>query len=78
MISPSKHAHPDKTLMSSSFRLLGRLRQKRSIGFEELRAFNCQKDSDVDSLFLPSMNLLYLLGLVEYRAQNDTFEYIGQ
>ena len=78
MISPSKHSHPDKTVVSSSFRILHRLRQKRSIGFEELRAFNCQKENDVDSLFLPAMNLLYLLGLVEYRVQNDTFEYIGQ
>ena len=37
-------------------------------------------ESKVDGgkyLFLPSLNLLYLLGLVEYHKKSDAFEYIG-
>lgn len=78
MIRPSKHSHPDKTVVSSSTVLLKRLRKRRSASFDELREFHSTKDVDVDSLFLPAMSLLFLLGLVEYRRQNDTFEYVGQ
>jgi len=78
MIRPSKHSHPDKTVVSSSTALLKRLRRRRSASFDELREFHAKRDDDVDSLFLPAMSLLFLLGLVEYRRQNDTFEYVGQ
>jgi hypothetical protein len=30
-----------------------------------------------DVLFLPALNLLYLLGLVEYRPKTDALEYVG-
>jgi len=78
MIRPSKHSHPDKTLVSSSTILLKRLKKRRSASFDELREYHSKNDSDVDSLFLTAINLLFLLGLVEYRPQNDTFEYVGQ
>jgi hypothetical protein len=78
MIRPSKHSHPDKTVVSSSTILLKRLLKRRSVSFDELREFHSKKDSEVDSLFLPALNMLFLLGLVEYRRQNDTFEYVGQ
>jgi len=78
MIRPSKHADPDKTVVSSSTVLLKRLKKRRSASFDDLRQFHSRKDKAVDSLFLPALNLLFLLGLVEYRRQNDTFEYVGQ
>ncbi|HHW4672388.1 MAG TPA: ABC-three component system middle component 8 [Xylella fastidiosa subsp. pauca] len=28
-------------------------------------------------LFLPALNCLYLLGLIEYRGATDTVEYVG-
>ncbi len=77
MIRPSKHAHPDKTLVSASTVLLKRLRTKRSESFDELRDSLLKRDADSESLFLPAMNLLFILGLVEYRKKNDTFEYVG-
>jgi hypothetical protein len=30
-----------------------------------------------DFLFLPALNLLFLLGLIEYRVKIDSFEYVG-
>lgn len=31
-----------------------------------------------DVLFLPSLNFLYLLGLIEYHPKTDSIEYVGQ
>jgi hypothetical protein len=78
MIRPSKHAHPDKTVVNSSTVLLERLKKRRSESFDDLRQFHSKRDHEVDSLFLPALNLLFLLGLIEYRRQNDTFEYVGR
>ena len=78
MIRPNKHAHPDKTLLSASTTLLKRLRARRSETFDDLRAELLKKDHDNASLFLPAVNLLFVLGLVEYRKKNDTFEYTGR
>ena len=77
MIRPNKHSHPDKTVVSASTVLLKRLRKYRSISFDKLREHLAKQEADAASLFLPALNLLFLLGLVEYRKKNDTFEYIG-
>jgi len=78
MIRPNKHSHPDKTLVSASTVLLKRLRKNRSESFDELRQHLVKRESDAAGLFLPAVNLLFMLGLVEYRKKNDTFEYIGR
>ncbi|WP_368773294.1 ABC-three component system middle component 8 [Roseomonas sp. AR75] len=31
-----------------------------------------------DIMFLPALSFLFLLGQVEYHAQNDTLEYVGK
>jgi hypothetical protein len=31
-----------------------------------------------DVLFLPSLNFLYVLGLIEYHPKTDSVEYVGQ
>ena len=77
MIRPNKHAHPDKTLVSVSTALLDRLKKRRSLNFDDLRNWLIRKDAETESLFLPAVNLLFLLGLIEYRKKNDTFEYVG-
>jgi hypothetical protein len=48
-----------------------------SASFDDLRGFLVKHEPDAGSLFLPAMNLLFLLGLTEYRQKNDTFEYTG-
>ncbi len=78
MIRPNKHSHPDKTTVSASAILLRRLRKKRSESFDELRHCLAKQEADAVGLFLPAINLLFMLGLVEYRKKNDTFEYIGR
>lgn len=77
MIRPNKHAHPDKTLVSATSVLLKRLRNRRIESFDNLRDFLTNRDVELASLFLPAVNLLFILGLLEYRKQNDSFEYVG-
>lgn len=77
MLRPSKHAHPDRTVINVSILVLARLRSRRLEGYSELRAFAKKAVAGGDTLFLPSLNFLFLLGLVEYRPKTDAIEYLG-
>jgi hypothetical protein len=57
--------------------LLARLRKRRLEGFSELRAFAKKAVVGGDVLFLPAINFLFLLGLIEYRPKTDAIEYVG-
>ncbi|MCD0458618.1 ABC-three component system middle component 8 [Roseiconus lacunae] len=78
MIQPNKHAHPDKTLLAVTSSLLRQLRSKRTLQFDELRQHLAKSHPEATSLFLPAIDLLFILGVVVYRKQNDSFEYTGQ
>jgi len=53
------------------------MQKMRVVAFTELRAHLLKKMGDTERLFVPALNLLYSLGLVEYRVQTDSFEYVG-
>lgn len=77
MLRPTKHSHPDRTVINVSLLLLARLKARRVDEYDSLR--NLVKKSVVggDILFLPALNFLYLMGLIEYRPKTDAVEYIG-
>jgi hypothetical protein len=77
MLRPTKHSHPDRTVVSLALVLVGRLRAKRVENYDGLRAFSTAKVDGGDVLFLPALSFLYLMGVVEYRSKNDSFEYVG-
>lgn len=77
MLRPSKHAHPDRTVINVAMLLLARLRARRLEGFDELKTFARRAVNGGDVLFLPSLNFLFLLGLVDYHAKTDAIEYVG-
>lgn len=78
MLRPSKHSHPDRTIINLSLLLIARLRARRHDSFSDLFAFARKSVVGGDVLFLPSVNFLYLLGLVEYHPKTDSFEYVVQ
>lgn len=78
MLRPTKHSHPDRTVINLSLLLLTRLRTRRLATFSDLLAFARKSVASGEVLFLPSMNFLYILGLVEYHPKTDSFEYVGQ
>ena len=77
MLRPNKHSHPDNTVISLSMLLLLRIKTQRIEDYDTLRSFAKKKVDGADFLFLPALNFLFLLGLVEYRPKNDSFEYVG-
>lgn len=77
MLRPTKHSHPDRTVISVALIALAVLKKKRLESFSDLRALAKEKVPGGDVLFIPAVNFLFLLGLVEYRAKTDSFEYVG-
>lgn len=77
MLRPTKHSHPDRTVVSLALILLTRLRSKRVEDYSTLRVIAKSKIIGGDVLFLPALSFLFLLGVIEYRAKNDAVEYVG-
>lgn len=77
MLRPTKHSHPDRTVIHVSLLLLARLRDRRVDEYEALRTLAKKRINGGDVLFLPALNFLYLMGLIEYRPKTDSVEYTG-
>jgi hypothetical protein len=77
MLRPTKHSDPNETVLPVAALLLARLRRLRIESFTTLRDLVRKKKEGLEPLFVPALNLLFLLGLIEYRVKTDSFEYIG-
>ncbi len=77
MLRPTKHSHPDRTVINVSLLLLGHLKKYRIEDYDKLRRNIRKQVVGGDVLFLPALSFLYLLGLVEYRPKTDAIEYTG-
>jgi len=77
ILRPTKHAHPDRTVISLSLLLLARLKTRRLEDYYGLRNFAKRNVKGGDVLFLPALNFLFLIGLIEYRPKTDSVEYLG-
>lgn len=78
LLHPSKHAWPDDTVMAAATRTLRLLRQRQSVPYSELLEAATRNSRGGEFLFAPAINLLYLLGLLEYHPKGDSFEYVGR
>lgn len=77
MLRPTKHSHPDRTVINVSLLLMARLKARRVDEYDVLRKFAKKSVVGGDVLFLPALNFLYLMGLIEYRPKTDAVEYVG-
>ena len=77
MLRPTKHSHPDRTVINVSLLLLARLKSRRLEDYDNLRKYAKKTVSGGDVLFLPALNFLYLMGLINYRPKTDAVEYVG-
>lgn len=77
MIQPTKHSHPDRTVMHVSMLLLTRLKARRVDEYDDLHNYAKKAVVGGDVLFLPALNFLYLMGLIEYHPKTDALEYVG-
>lgn len=77
MLSPTKHSHPDRTVVNVSLLLLTRLQVRRLDDYDNLLKYAKTAVAGGDMLFLPALSFLYVLGLIEYRPKTDAVEYVG-
>ena len=77
MLRPTKHSHPDRTVINISLLLLARLKVRRVDDYDGLRKYAKKAIAGGDVLFLPALNFLSLMGLIEYRPKTDAVEYVG-
>jgi hypothetical protein len=77
MLRPTKHSHPDRTVINLSLLLLARLKSRRLDDYDSLRKYARKAVAGGDVLFLPALNFLYLMGLIDYRPKIDAVEYVG-
>ena len=75
MLRPTRFDHPDRTVIHATYLILAQLKQKRLVEYEDLRSLVLTQIKGGEPLFIPALN--FLLGLLEYRPQEDTFEYTG-
>ena len=77
MLRPTKHSHPDRTVINVSLIILSRLKNLRVENYSDLLSFTKHSVSGGDVLFLPALNFLFLMGLIEYRPKTDAVEYVA-
>ena len=77
MLRPTKHSHPDRTIINVALLLLVHLKSKRVEDYEKLRGIAKKAVRGGDVLFLPALNFLFLLGRVDYLPKTDAIEYTG-
>ncbi|AXI82598.1 hypothetical protein FUT69_10675 [Xylella taiwanensis] len=78
MLRPTKHSHPDLTVINLSLLLLETLQKQPVSKYDVLRALAKKNIMGREVLFLPALNFLYLLGLIEYQTKTDAVEYVGK
>lgn len=77
MLRPTKHSHPDQTVINAALIILVRLRKVRIDSYSDLLMHAKKSIKGGGFLFLPALNFLFLMGLIEYRPKTDSIEYIG-
>ena len=80
MLKLTKHNHPDRTVISIAALMIEHMRKNRICQYDALRTHIKKVLShleNVDALFLPAINFMFVLGLVEYRPKTDSFEFTG-
>jgi hypothetical protein len=76
MLTPRKHLDLDSSVLRVASIMLKSLKRPGVMEFERLRGVVLKRVGEgAEVSFMPALNLLYLLGRVDYHTQNDTIEY---
>lgn len=76
-LQPNKHSNPDQTVIAVAALILKTLSNH---GVEQYDALCDAVEKKIENgrlLFLPALNLLFLLGVIDYHKKSDVFEYLG-
>lgn len=77
MLRPTKHSHPDRTVINVALLILAQIKSRRVDEYDVLRKYAKKSVAGGEVLFLPALNFLYLMGLIDYRPKTDAVEYVG-
>lgn len=77
LLRPTKYSHPDRTVINVSLLLLLVLRKVRIEKYEKLKDHAKKRIEGGEVLFLPALNFLFLMGLIDYMPKTDSIEYVG-
>lgn len=75
MLRPNKHMNPDRSVLSLAAVLLAHLRTHRAESYSGLLEVARGAFAGADSIFVPTISFLFLLGSVTYHRKSDSFEY---
>lgn len=75
-IRPNKHSNPDLTVVSAAVIILDKLIKSRTESFDSIERYMLKKIPEGRHLLMPALDLLYLLGTIEYRSKTDSFEFV--
>lgn len=75
LLSPNKNSDPDLTILAAASVILSQLKKKKIKTISELGKDLIRYNKKSISLLEPSLELLFLLGLIEYHKKNDLVEY---
>lgn len=82
MLTPDKHTNLELCVLNLAGKILMQLKTKRIVKYKVLLEHLYPDNADdttkvgIRYNFLPAINLLYLLGILEYHKVMDSFEYI--
>ncbi len=78
MIKPAKHLNLQVCVIRIAAIILSHLQRRRLENSATLlKKVSDSAGPDAEVWFLPALDLLYLLGRVEYHAKTDAFEYMA-
>ncbi len=77
MLRPNKHMNPDRSVLTLAAVLLAHLREQRVESYDGLVEVARRGFDGADSVFIPAISLLFVLGTVTYHRKSDSFEYGG-
>ncbi|MGE8351170.1 MAG: ABC-three component system middle component 8 [Pseudomonas protegens] len=77
LLLPNKNAHPDLTILSVSAFLLTVLKKHKVQAYSDLYSKLAIHEERASYLFEGALDLLFLLGLIQYHPKNDIVEYVG-
>jgi len=77
MLRPEKYLNLDNSVISISAQIIKYLRKSKNLSIPELiNKLISLKGENVRENFLPALNLLYLIGKIDYIAKADLFKLI--
>ncbi len=78
MITPVKYMDLDLSVVRVSALIIKLLQRNRVLEYGEILEYLTGRiGDDVKHVFVPSLDFLYLLGMITYHLQTDSIEFIG-